>query len=236
MKNLLLNIIMVIALLSGSLAGCAQDEAISIYKHQYNVGQKYIILFQNGRFCYIDIPKYVMDDDYLYKGQGRYCQKDSCVYFFDDGDAILSESNEYFCNDVDSISLFFYSFNDNEFECRNYFTHLIINKRDTFFFDFGSCQNLYYNNYVQTIDFFFPPHTWLRYDTPNPPKTNVIEFFFNYSFDYNKVYLEERNAVVKEFGEYLTLDNEKFVRIDKLPSLVEKLVNGIIESEKSKKL
>lgn len=227
MKKSLLNIIIVVILLLSSHAGYAQDGIMSIYKYQYDVGQKYITFFQNGRFCYIDAPKNVKGDDYLYKGQGNYYLKDSCIYFLDDGDAALSESNERFIIDADSISLFFYSFNDidNEFECRNYFTQIIINAKDTFFFEFGSCQNLCYKDSVQTIDFFFPPHTWLRYDTPNPTNTNYFEFYFNYSFDYNRIYLGGRNAIIANVGEYLILDEEKFNRVVSLPCELKRYLN-----------
>lgn len=218
MGKTLLNIVIAVILLLGTHAGYAQDEIMSIYKYQYNVGQKYIIFFQNGRFCYIDAPKNVMGNDYLYRGEGCYYLRDSCVYFLDDGDAVLSKSNERFIIDADSISLIFYSFNDNEFECRNYFTQIIINAKDTFFFEFGGCQNLCYNDSVQTIDFFFPPHTWLRYNTHNPTNTNYIEFYFNYSFDYNRVYLGGINAFIANTGEYIVLNEEKFNRVVSLPS------------------
>ena len=218
MKKTLISIIKVVILLLSTNAGYAQDGIMSIYKYQYNVGQKYITFFQNGRFCYIDAPKNVMGGDYLYKGQGNYCLRDNCMSFLDDGDAVLSKSNERFIIDADSISLIFYSFNDNEFECRNYFTQIIINAKDTFFFEFGGCQNLRYNDSVQTIDFFFPPHTWLRYDTHNPTNTNYIEFYFIYSFDYNRVYLGEINAIIANDGERLILNEEKFDRVDSLPN------------------
>ena len=220
MKKVLLLIIIAISLLN--LNGYTQTLSYSVYEHPYECGVKYIVLFSNGRFYYVDIPE-ILIADYIYKGHGEYQIKEGCVSFRDDRDAELLDSRECFINDADSVSLIFYSFNDQskEFECRNYFTQIIINSQDTFSVEFGKCKNLCYGSPVYTIDFFFPPHTMLRYNSIDSTNTNFIELYFNYSFDYNRVYLENMHASTSQTGEYMALNDEEFVKLDSLPDYLQ---------------